>query len=83
MLRKGQTAQYNDIPLPEEASKGPYILEFLNLKDEEVESDLEEASINHLETFLLELVMTFASWDRSGATVLLMNGVGRTWCSIT
>ncbi|MYD19696.1 MAG: DUF1016 domain-containing protein [Rhodothermaceae bacterium] len=34
MLRKGQTAQYNDTPLPEEAFKGPYVLEFPNLKDE-------------------------------------------------
>lgn len=35
--------------------KDPYILEFLNLKDEYSEHDLEETLIHHLETFLLEL----------------------------
>ena len=55
MLKKGQGVQDNDTPLPEEEFKDPYILEFLNLKDEYSESDLEEALVNHLETFLLEL----------------------------
>ena len=38
-------------------SKNPYILEFLELKQEAAysESDLEQAIINHLQTFLLEL----------------------------
>lgn len=36
-------------------TKDPYVLEFLGLKDEYSESDLEEALIQHLETFLLEL----------------------------
>ena len=36
------------------------MLEFLNLKDEYSESDLEEALIRHLETFLLELGNEFA-----------------------
>ena len=36
-------------------SKTPFVLEFLGLKDEYSESDLEEALIQHLETFLLEL----------------------------
>lgn len=40
---------------PEDEIKDPYILEFLSLKDEYSESDLEEALINHLERFLLEL----------------------------
>lgn len=41
--------------LPEEEIKDPFVLEFLDLKDEYSESDLEEALIRHLETFLLEL----------------------------
>ena len=41
--------------LPEEAIKDPFVLEFLDLKDEYSESDLEEALIRHLEAFLLEL----------------------------
>lgn len=40
---------------PEEEIKDPVILEFLGLKDEYSESDLEEALIRHLEAFLLEL----------------------------
>jgi predicted nuclease of restriction endonuclease-like (RecB) superfamily len=55
MLRKGQKALRKDRVLPEEEIKNPYVLEFLNLKDEYSETDLEEALIRHLETFLLEL----------------------------
>jgi hypothetical protein len=40
---------------PEGEIKDPYVLEFLKLKDEYSESDLEEALIRHLENFLLEL----------------------------
>ena len=40
---------------PEEEVRDPYILEFLNLKAEYSESDLEEAIIRHMEAFLLEL----------------------------
>jgi len=40
---------------PEDENKDPYILEFLGLKDEYSESQLEEALIRHLEHFLLEL----------------------------
>ena len=35
--------------------KDPFVLEFLDLKDEYSESDLEDALIRHLETFLMEL----------------------------
>ncbi|HUT04952.1 MAG TPA: PDDEXK nuclease domain-containing protein [bacterium] len=55
MLSKGQEAQAEDVVRPEEEIKDPYVLEFLALKDEYSESDLEEALIRHLETFLLEL----------------------------
>ncbi len=41
--------------IPEPSVKDPYVLEFLGLKDEYSENDLEEALIHHLETFLLEL----------------------------
>ena len=40
---------------PEDEIKDPYILEFLGLKDEYSESQLEEALIKYLEHFLLEL----------------------------
>jgi predicted nuclease of restriction endonuclease-like (RecB) superfamily len=44
---------------PEDEIKDPYILEFLGLKDEYSESQLEEALIQHLEHFLLELGVGF------------------------
>ena len=55
MLRSGQRGRTEDIVRPAEAIKDPFVLEFLDLKDEYSESDLEEALIQHLETFLLEL----------------------------
>ncbi len=44
---------------PEDEIKDPYVLEFLGLKDEYSESQLEEALIKHLEHFLLELGIGF------------------------
>ena len=44
---------------PEDEIKDPYILEFLGLKDEYSESQLEEALIRHLEHFLIELGIGF------------------------
>ncbi len=55
MLTKGAKAKKEDKITPEEAIKDPYVLEFLDLKDEYSESDLEEALIQHLQNFLLEL----------------------------
>ena len=55
MLTKGQKAQSEDRVLSEEEIKDPFVLEFLDLKDEYSESDLEDALIKHLETFLMEL----------------------------
>ena len=55
MLTSGQRERPEDLALPGEQIKDPFVLEFLDLKDEYSESDLEEALIRHLETFLLEL----------------------------
>lgn len=60
MLKKGQKSEPEDLVTPEEEIKDPFVLEFLNLKDEYSESDLEAALIQHLETFLLELGDDFA-----------------------
>ena len=60
MLAKGQEGQDDDAAvLPEAAIKDPFVLEFLDLKDEYSESDLEDALIHRLETFLLELGSDF------------------------
>jgi len=59
MLKKGGKVMPEDVTTPEEEIKDPYLLEFLGLKDEYSESDLEEALIRHLEAFLLELGSDF------------------------
>lgn len=59
MLTKGQKSLPEDRVFPEEEIKDPYVLEFLALKDEYSEIDLEEALIHHLEGFLLELGSDF------------------------
>jgi len=60
MLKKGSKAEPGDALTAEEAIRDPLVLEFLNLKDEYSETELEEALIRHLESFLLELGSDFA-----------------------
>lgn len=55
MLVKGSVTKPEDAVTPNDAIKDPYVLEFLDLKDEYSESDLEAALIQRLEDFLLEL----------------------------
>ena len=64
MLSKGAQPQVGDAALPEEEIKDPFVLEFLDLKDEYSENDLEEALILHIESFLLELGNDFAFLGR-------------------
>jgi predicted nuclease of restriction endonuclease-like (RecB) superfamily len=60
MLKKGEKAEKEDYVSPDEEIKDPFVLEFLNLKDEYSELELEEAIIKHLESFLLEMGAGFA-----------------------
>jgi predicted nuclease of restriction endonuclease-like (RecB) superfamily len=60
MLRKGQIAGPDDAVSPEEQIKDPFVLEFLGLKDEYSETEVEEALVRDLETFLIELGGDFA-----------------------
>jgi predicted nuclease of restriction endonuclease-like (RecB) superfamily len=55
MLGRGADQIDEDTLTPEEEIKDPFVLEFLDLKDEYSESDLEGALIGRLESFLLEL----------------------------
>jgi predicted nuclease of restriction endonuclease-like (RecB) superfamily len=55
MLKKGARPRPGEPLTVDEALRDPLVLEFLNLKDEYSESDLEDALIRHLEAFLLEL----------------------------
>ena len=59
MLRQGGEALPADAVPAEAAIKDPFVLEFLNLKDEYSESDLEAALIQRLEGFLMELGSDF------------------------
>jgi predicted nuclease of restriction endonuclease-like (RecB) superfamily len=60
MLEKVDNSEPRDLVTPEEAIKDPFVLEFLDLKDEYSESELEEALIHRLTDFLLELGDDFA-----------------------
>lgn len=60
MLRKGQIPRKDEILSPDEEIKDPTVLEFLGLKDEYSESEIEDARIRRLEDFLLELGSGFA-----------------------
>ena len=64
MLMSGQEPKTKDLVRPEEQIKDPFVLEFLDLKDEYSESDLEDALIRHLETFLMELGEDFCFMGR-------------------
>ena len=55
LLTTGAKARPEDAVSVEEEIKSPYVLEFLNLRDDYAESDLEDALVRHLEAFLLEL----------------------------
>lgn len=59
MLKRGEKPRPEDAITPEEEIKDPLILEFLGLKDEYSESEMEDALIRHLENFLLELGSDF------------------------
>jgi predicted nuclease of restriction endonuclease-like (RecB) superfamily len=60
MLARGSKPQPGDAVSADEEIRHPLVLEFLGLRDEYSETDLEAALIRHLETFLLELGNDFA-----------------------
>ena len=60
MLRKAGRPGPGEIISADEEVRDPFILEFLGLRDEYSETDLEEALLRHLENFLLELGGDFA-----------------------
>ncbi len=55
MLKKGAVPEQDEVLTAEQEIKDPLVLEFLGLKDEYSESELEAALVEHLEAFLLEL----------------------------
>jgi predicted nuclease of restriction endonuclease-like (RecB) superfamily len=75
MLRRGSAHLPADVVMPEGEIKDPYFLEFLALKDEYSETDLESALIMKLETFLLELGTTSPSLAGNAACVSETRGI--------
>ena len=78
MLTKGNKQKQEDFVSAEEGIKDPFFLEFLGLKDEYSENDLESALISQLEDFLLELGNDFAFVGRQRKL-----RVGDAWYKIT
>jgi predicted nuclease of restriction endonuclease-like (RecB) superfamily len=66
MILRGRQPKREDAVTLEEMIRDPYLLEFLDLKDEYSETELEEAIIQHLQTFLLEMgdAFTFVARQR-------------------
>jgi len=60
MLTQGAEPRAGDVVSADEHVRDPLVLEFLDLKDEYSESDLEEALVRHLKSFLMELGGDFA-----------------------
>jgi predicted nuclease of restriction endonuclease-like (RecB) superfamily len=77
MLTKHNRRRPEDAVTAEEEVKDPFLLEFLGLKDEYSEHELEEALILKLETFLLELGNDFTFIGRQRRL-----RVGDTWYRI-
>lgn len=59
MLRRGVRKRRSDFASPERELKDPFVLEFLGLKDEFSENELEAALVRELETLLLEMGRDF------------------------
>jgi predicted nuclease of restriction endonuclease-like (RecB) superfamily len=55
MIRSGRSVSHEEMDSAKDEVRNPYLLEFLDLTDEYIETDLEDALIRHLESFLLEL----------------------------
>jgi hypothetical protein len=73
----GEVGEDAPVRSPESEIKDPFVLEFLGLKDEYSEAELEEALIRELEQFLLELGNDFAFIARQKRL-----RVGDEWCRV-
>ena len=58
LLQKEKPEQEDSLSLFQQEIKDPFVLEFLDLKDQYSETEFEEALIQHLEHFILEM-----GWD--------------------
>ncbi len=63
--------------------KDPYLLDFVNLKDDFLEKDLEEAIITDLEKFILELGVGFTFVERQKRMIIDGEDFTLIYCSTT
>jgi predicted nuclease of restriction endonuclease-like (RecB) superfamily len=81
MLVKGQRRLPEDKLSADEEIRNPFLLEFLGLKDEYSENDLEEALISTWKNSCWSWAMISRSLDGSGGCGLATNGFAWTCCS--
>ncbi len=75
MLRKSGQVQPDERLSAEEEIKDPFVLEFLGLKGEYSDSDLEAALIRHLgERYRRRVEMEFPIWSRSYSAIPTLTG---------
>jgi hypothetical protein len=60
MLAKGARARPSDATTAEQEIKAPYVLEFLGLKDEYSESEMEEAKLTHADAGQMHVYLNYA-----------------------
>jgi hypothetical protein len=78
MLKKAGKAASGDVINPEEEFKNPFVLEFLGLKDEYSESDLEEAPHRRNRTGRFpHIVGKRAAYPKSNALIPSFRRVGK------
>lgn len=78
MLAKSAKIQAGDAVSPDEEIKDPFVLEFLGLKDEYSESDLEDALIRHWKGFSSNWRATSLLSPASDACESVTNGIAST-----
>ena len=84
MLRKGQQQTPDDVMTPEEEIKDPFFLEFLDLKDEYSENDLEvRADLASWKPSSSSWAATSRSSVASAGCASATRGIGSTCCSST
>lgn len=68
LISNSQIKQQNNFPL--NTFKDPYLLDFLNLENDFLEKDLEQAILKELETFIIELGKGFTFVERQKRMII-------------
>lgn len=76
-----QALQKDDQLTPDLVFQNPYVLDFLGLKNRFLEKDLEQAILNKIEEFLLELGRGFTFVERQKRMIIDMSWI-KDWCLV-